>query len=83
MLKNGKLHPHPLGQTELPTFQHNNNKNLIENYTFELSWFGEGFNLTFAWPLFGDLEEEVTKCIVELGRGECQAGGQVVDLGFA
>ena len=37
MLKYGKLHPHPLGQTEFPTFQHDNNKNLIENYTFELS----------------------------------------------
>jgi putative transposase len=37
MLKYGKLHPHPLGQTEFPTFQHDNNKNLIENYTFDLS----------------------------------------------
>ena len=38
MLKYGKLHPHPTGQTEFPTFQHDNNqKNLIENYTFELS----------------------------------------------
>lgn len=38
MLKYGKLHPHPAGQTEFPTLQHdNNNKNLSENYIFELS----------------------------------------------
>ncbi len=37
MLKYRKLHPHPAGQTEFPTFQHDNNNNLIENYTFELS----------------------------------------------
>jgi putative transposase len=37
ILKHGKLHPHLLGQTEFPTFQHGNNKKLIKNYTFELS----------------------------------------------
>jgi putative transposase len=38
MLKYGKHHPHPAGQTEFPTFQHdNNNQILIKNYTFELS----------------------------------------------
>ena len=38
MLKYGKLHPHPTGQTEFPTFQHDDNqKKLIKNYTFELS----------------------------------------------
>jgi len=37
MLKYGKLHPHPAGQTEFPTFQHENNKILNKNYTFALS----------------------------------------------
>jgi len=33
----GKLHPHPAGQTEFPTFQHENNKIFNKNYTFALS----------------------------------------------